>query len=840
MNDFNSDFYLLNGILVHSRPDASTALGLGLTLPALATASEAARNAAGDAFRSLIQAIPEGRAIQVRWETVSDYAALLDAYDAETRKIDRPLIRGHRDRQSESLRALLRRGALRRQQVSVYLQGPAGPARLWSSSTAHADSLRVAAQDFDGFRERVRRALSPIQGDVQVLSTSDITGEFWRRLNPQSPGACPLHEPGRGLLDQCFSGDIRGLGSRGFYMGDRFHGVRLLQRLAASTYTTSILGLTELPFGGFEIIAHVRRLRVADVMKKEQRALDRARQVVGHSGDERLRHSLEQREQRLRRFAEGGAVPVSLEFTIIASDESEQGLSRKLDAIRAAVREMGEAQTYEASLATTARNAFLRTMPGCFAGGGAAFELVTDDATAANLLPLSASFSGDLDRPHALYRGSGSNLVGIRLFSADDSVPLSCVIIGASRFGKSVFEESLKLQADGLFDYRVVIDFGESHRQLARAHGVETIVFQLDSGQCVNLFDSGRQLPLEQTKAVMVLGLVHIVGLPADEEAARHREALLGCKVGEMLADVAEDRLRAMPASKRLRLVRLALLVARVQSSSGLGADEAFNELRFAPDLEARLQSIPDAEAIEFESREPERVAAMAYAHFEPYEFPTLSTLVDHLELGGGAEPEQSRRLATLLRPWCRGGRFGSMFDGPSTVSLAGPMVSIELGRIPETAASIRNFVGTLFLGAAIQRFKTMPRAVKKSLMIEELARFLDVPGGARILQESFQQLAKYNVHITVVLQQLSQINQPKLLSAILGNCRQVFAFNPVDKEDLEILVRHLGLSSVAKETILAYPRPDQLGDAKFSSCMFFRPGEAACGTIRHFLLPTP
>src|SRR6266496_1701967 len=110
-----------------------------------------------------------------------------------------------------------------------------------------------------------------------------------------------------------------------------------------------------------------------------------------------------------------------------------------------------------------------------------------------------------------------------------------------------------------------------------------------------------------------------------------------------------------------------------------------------------------------------------------------------------GAERDQIMEIATLLLPWCRDGNYGCLFDGISNLSLTGKIAHFELGYIPESEKELKAAAGFLITNHARKHIITLPRAVRKRNVYEEVARFLDIPGGQEIVQESYAQLRKFN-----------------------------------------------------------------------------------------------
>ena len=110
-----------------------------------------------------------------------------------------------------------------------------------------------------------------------------------------------------------------------------------------------------------------------------------------------------------------------------------------------------------------------------------------------------------------------------------------------------------------------------------------------------------------------------------------------------------------------------------------------------------------------------------------------------------GGERDQIMEIATLILPWCRDGNYGCLFDGTSNLSLTGKIAHFELGYIPESAKELKAAAGFLITNHARKHIMTLPRAIRKRNIYEEVARFLDIPGGQEIVQESYAQLRKFN-----------------------------------------------------------------------------------------------
>jgi len=176
--------------------------------------------------------------------------------------------------------------------------------------------------------------------------------------------------------------------------------------------------------------------------------------------------------------------------------------------------------------------------------------------------------------------------------------------------------------------------------------------------------------------------------------------------------------------------------------------------------------------------------------------------------------------------------------DGLSNVALTNRIAHFELGQIPESARELKAVLGTLVAHYVRQHVLGLPRTVKKLLVLEELARFLDLPDTDAFVRELYSQMRKANVVVVSILQLIQQLADPKLRAAVLGNTSSYLIFNPGDRGDLALLAQEIGLSNAAQEAILKYRKPAMIPGQKFSEFMFFHndPARPLCGTVRHFL----
>src|SRR5207248_84602 len=86
------------------------------------------------------------------------------------------------------------------------------------------------------------------------------------------------------------------------------------------------------------------------------------------------------------------------------------------------------------------------------------------------------------------------------------------------------------------------------------------------------------------------------------------------------------------------------------------------------------------------------------------------------------------------------------------------------------------------------------------------VARFLDIPGGQEIVQESYAQLRKFNCWNISIVQQYSRFKQSRIRSAVFGNSRQFFIMRQNDRADLEDMAQDIALPEVTKHATMKKP----------------------------------
>ena len=426
---------------------------------------------------------------------------------------------------------------------------------------------------------------------------------------------------------------------------------------------------------------------------------------------------------------------------------------------------------------------------------------------------------------------------------------LNVLIVGSAGMGKSEYAKNFLLRIAPLYGFYFILDHGGSYIDLTRSFGVEPTIWRLDGHQRLNSLDTQRQCWSPQHLADNVGLFVRMTGVPAQEDQFRLRSAFLGKQLEQARNDFADDHLRRLSEPQRRAFIRQAMAVQQLAGQRKLSLAEAFLEWRNHPPAQSDLPNLtvdPDAESAlwEFESRHAQVLRDLLFTTLVPEQQMRLSAFKEFLELNvAGPDRELARQLALLLEPYCGNGVYASLFDRPSNISLTGRIVYFELGQLPESVADLRALIAYLIVNQIQSHLLSLPREVRKLLLLEELSRILStMPDAEKWVRSLYEQMRKTNSLVCSILQQISRITDASLRAAIIGNTPTYLIFNPGDRTDLALLAKDIGLSSVAQETILRYVRPAQIAGRKYSEFTYFHadPNRPVCGTVRHYQFVPP
>lgn len=830
------------------------ARGFVLEPPDLRGASFARLNAFQDQIRTLLALVTPGRRLQVQWWPDSDYRKALLAYHERTQKVEQPAARAARNERFARYWPRVQSGQLRREHLAVFLSieigaRPASPLSRAAMLARNGELLREMHAQFEEFSSTLRTVFGP-ETPVRPMTDLEHFACLRRFLNPSltrrtSDDPSALFDPEMTLQENCLLSEGVGQTDGGFVLDGQRHAVLALSRWPQRTRPGIVTHLTGLPFIDYAITVNVTPVAGHAEIRREEKAAERIRGEYAEKPRASLLVALRRKERKVEALSGGFARPFHVTYVVRVWAESIEVLRERIAAIQAAINAMDGAQSFECAIPTTAKKLFFGSWPGWTHSSYHHRDLYAEDTYLADLLPVSATFTGSLDHAEALYDGSHGNLVGVS--TAAGGSPQHAVLFGMTGAGKSAFIEDLLFQTAEDFTHSLLIEEGLSYKRFTEAMGEAPIVIHPDAALTLNYLDT-QGLPLTQLHlATAVALLARMVGAPESAEQLALRQAQLTQYLHQLYDDTFLDWSRRNPESAAtVRHLACAVHGWRTVIPGSATPLEAFVDLRdrrAASDEAALayLHTITEEKVTRF-AQDPATarfVAQTACSAYLAEDFPTHSALVELLAYARLPEHSQTdtERLATLLRAWTADGQYGRLFDGVTNLSLKRRVAHFELGLIPEQAVELKAAAGLLISGLGRQHILALPRPQRKRILFEELSRFLDTPGGEQIVAESYAQLRKHNCWAVSVIQQYARFKGSRVRAAVIGNAKQFFLMRQNDRTDLADLAGDLPLPETAIDAIQRYPLPEQLPAAqRYSSLCYFTPTAQPpqCGTLRH------
>ena len=852
--------YFAEGMIIYGTLEKGGIASKGFLLqpPDLRGGSISQLNAYQDKIRSLLAALGEGMRAQIQWTCNSDYRQELTEYHRETEKQTNPHVRKVRTERFERYWQRMHNRDLRREQLVLFVSLDLAKHSPTVTARNNLESYynKLLGQLVTRFDELTVNLRTLFGSDTTVTPMDDLDHYtyFSKFMNPSLADAFDINfaerfNPRQSIQENCWCSDGVNIPKTGFYLDGRYHTILTFKRWPSRTYPGIILRLTALPFLDYQITVNLEPLPTKNEVDKEERAIERLRGEYQSSERHSLLVAIGKKERKVESLSSGFIRPFAITYIVRVWDETEQALSAKCAAVKNAINNLSGAQYLECALCSTAKKLFFASWPGWTRSTYRHRNLYAEDTYLADLLPFSSTFTGHLKGAEAIYDGAQQgNLVGLRTFLGNPPTPQHAVLLGATGAGKSVHMCDLLEQTAAYYDYTVIIEEGLSYGKFTEAMGERPIILHPDGDLTINYLDT-RGLPLNQLQIATAIALVsRMIGEAGDAETQQIRQAMLGQYVGQLYQDAFDDWAKKhrdkMPEIQRMACASHRW--KRAKMAHGTTDLEAYAELRdliSTNDDEAQqyVSDIPEADITAFlQDAQTERaVMSMAHAFYKPSEYPQHASLVELMQFSRFPEHKKETvdHLATLLSAWCAHGQYGKLFDGLTNISLTGQIAHFELGYIPEQAIELKTAAGLLISGFSRQHIISLPRHLRKRILYEELARFLDVPGGEKVVAESYAQLRKFSCWTASIVQQYSRFKDSRIRPVVIGNSKQFLLMRQFDKTDIEDIAKDIALPESVCAAIQNYPMPEQQPSGKkFSSICFFSPvtDPPLCGTVRN------
>ena len=863
---FVRDLILFN----HLRRGGYVAKGFVFESPDLTNSPVADLNDFQDKLSRLLASLHENQRLQVQYFSDSDYKSELLRFQAETGRFDNVWTkRSRNERFARYWQAMVER-KLRRQRVVIYVSRLLDnvPPTFSSNAALREYYLKLLDQQEMEF-SHVHQSLVGIFASTgtRVLPMSDLDHfkHYKSFLNPSLAERFDFDpandfQPDLSIQENCWHSEGNGQSDFGFYLDGHYHSVIALTRWPRTTYPGIIQLLTNLRLLDYAITVNVDPLPITQEINKEEKEHDR---VAGDYASEKkisLLTVMDKKQKKIHALMQGQTIPFKALFVIRVWDKSKDGLNAKTGAIKNAINAMNSAQYFESNLPSTSKNLFYQTWPGWTWGRYEHRKLYAEHRYLADMLPVTSTFTGHLATAEAIYDGPNNNLIGVETFSGskDNQSPQHAVLLGMSGAGKSVTVCDLLSQTEGYFAYTVIIEEGLSYGIYTQTveDGARPIIIHPDGDLTINYLDT-KGLPLTPDHLSAATALVaRMIGTSSQEDKQMLRQAQIAKYLNLLYEDSFQDWQKKRH-DQLLDIARHALALQKFRAEkmppgattletfadfrdqAGSGLIPSTTERRFNDWGQDYVAQFDEGTALKFlkDPRTSREVRNLAFAYFTPEEFPTHRMLQELMMLDPvGAEREQIIEIATLILPWCRDGNYGCLFDGTSNLTLTGKIAHFELGYIPESAKELKAAAGFLITNHARKHIITLPRALRKRNVYEEVARFLDIPGGQEIVQESYAQLRKFNCWNISIVQQYARFKQSRIRSAVFGNSRQFFIMRQNDRADLDDMGKDIALPEVTQHAIMNYPLPDHQSGQKFSPFTYYHTdsGRNLCGTVHN------
>ncbi len=836
------DGYLVDDLVVYRGLQKGGYVGRGFRIhpPDVENADIGWLNHLEDELRVLLASLKDTSRMQFHWSVDSDYQRELLAYYAKTKELaTNEWSQRQRNERFTRYWKQMENRQLRRERLHLYVTSKIDAGALpreGGKRQIYDHVLATNGRELDQYGELFAQIFQSLGGSAQALGEQEHFEEFYRYFNTSAPDCADidyqaLYDPDRSLLENCFNGEAAPLSKpdQGFYLDGYYHGILVLKTLPKTTFSGMITQLTGLDMLDYAITVNIRALDVMKEIEKEEGAYEKLQHTIQHSPKLRMLAAMQKKGQKISRLMSNEVLPYQAQLIVRCWDTDKAGLRAKLAALRSAISKLSGAKYYDPALPTSNRNYFYAAIPGWCWDKYDDFSHYIEDMNLANLLPVSATPTGDLADAEALYDGANRNLVGVKTFAGRPGAeaPQHGVMFGMSGAGKSVNMIDLLTQTEPYYDYTVIVEEGLSYGLYSQTVDDETkpIIIQPNGTLTFNYLDTGG-LPLSPLQISNATALCQLMaGVCQDEDRNRLRAAQLSGAIRQLYRDAYDDWKRRHPDQHRTLVHEVVATKQWLDQRLPPGATlfDAHIDLRDTdPETRAELLANIDAQHIDQAERDQtlaEDLFRFAFAKLSAEQMPTHRQLQEHLSLGThGAHAEEMRQLAQLLEPWCAYGNYGALLDGTNTVSLRGKIAHFELGYIPESAQDLRAVAAFLITNHVRNEVMTRRRDVRKRVILEELSAFLTIPDGDRITREFYERMRKYNCWVFSVIQQFSRFYDSPVRASVMGNSRLLMLLKQRDRLDLDRISEAFPLPDVTQHAIANFPEPKH-----FSSFAYYR-----------------
>jgi hypothetical protein len=784
---------------------------------------------------NMIKILKPGMSLQILWELGHDYQKQLDVYSQRTALAKGAWCRRERENRHAHYLQAMEQGQLRRERSQIFLVEEAEyrPASgsmdgVWTSR------LNAMHSSFENALGQFEESAKRVGASARILTQDDLFSEYYRNLNPscQERNSASLIQklrPEDGLMESCLNGEFLpfedGADSL-FYYDHHFHAALVLKNPPQATLMGMMTMLTHLPLSQLRMSSHIVPLDARKEIEKEQKACRKLRRAYQQSGNPEYATLLSLKEVRVDGLVRGDIQPARMQMVFLLRAENQEKLSQELQVLKAGIDRFYGASFHSLALPTSLRDVLLASLPGN-PKVLKDFYHYYEQTNLSHLLPLTGMSSSSQAEHDAIYHSWTDHLIGVSCFS--NGQPMHILVVGGTGSGKSMFVMGFLTQTMDEFDFTVILDDGQSHLSYAQLElpGVKPLVIDRNGQQTLNYLDT-QGLPftsffLSETMAVLRLMLGNNWEL--------FHEALLEDALRQFYHLWYSDWKVKKPKGHQKVIDEANLLCFYRDFLAGNDPRAANNNIALLyVDFQSWREENPEL-VKEWEGKKhpttlkQETLAELGFSFLEAEEMPTHSDFHDWFKKQSSKnsqDQESLRRMALCLKRYRREKSFGCLLDGINTIKFDQRLVYIELSNVRESTSDdshakreLEQLVVLILTRKIRNEIMRRPRSQKKRVVFEEGGSFVEIPGGASLLNESMRTYRKYGCVAIPIVQQLTTLKK-EVRETIKGNISQAILLKPKQQDDLKALEEVFSLPESTVEIMDRFEDPSKEKGAAF------------------------
>ncbi len=805
----------------------SWSCGIELDIPALNYAKNRQKNYYIDQVRAIINYIGKANyRIQIYWSVDSNYSAELYQYQKETEQLPDGASKEYRRTRYAEYKKMSDQRILRRERVVVFLSAEIPEDQKISYNTGLKEFDERSAALLENFENQAEQAYYMLRNSFSVvgiatklLDAQELITLLRKHMSPMISLAPVLYnikyDPAYTVREQVVFSDMSAGPGGGFVLDGMLYRVYALRRpLPQEVYYGMIHRLTQLVVQDYEIVVNIIPLDTQKIVHEESKNLKTLFNKQNQPNANIL-DALEYRDRAalIDEMHSGHYAMLNVQYFVIVHGIDVADISAKVSLIKGELSKIGVGY-YELTSPMAAINAFFQGLPGWLYGDRKRHKIRTLDKYIAPLLPLTSTYTGQLDGAEAIYLGEVSNLIGMKQFAKpilSDSDPQHALLFGKTGSGKSVLTADLIMQTHGFYTYTCIIDYGLSYQALAEQLGTAPIRLGPSSAVSINYFDTSG-LPLTGDHMSMVSAILRAMsdGIATDGMIMRYLQPFYLSTADRWLHNHPELKSQF----RTIAYLQDQYLRERICENDIEAYQKACAEWKEA--------SVSAETLTTFEMSDNHLILFQVFAHMRPDEFPTHSAFVRFLRgkpLGSSEEDYRTLQLVTdALELWRHDGKNGRLFDGITNLEMRDDFQYFELSAIPSNDLNYKFAAGVLIQILAMQKIERMDRKLKKRLIIDEANSLFEIPQGVKIVENALTKFRKHRCSVLISFQQYEMLDKAGVKESITGNIQQYILMGQSDRNDVDRLGHALGLSGVIGDAVLQFETPANQVGQKYSS----------------------